>query len=291
MQNLQYTPTEELQTMYLHCAKIITTRTLLTTNYLFHLAYVLTPVGREAARQLQLDSILHHVTAEGGEEEEVSPEDMAIRREIGPYCVRPGIFDELDEDDNGDVLTDPLDEGETPVNEDHSEADLEEEVEDVGIGEEESESPSFDEMANRTLFELSVLGLDEILLQYSFRYEGVDDQYHISPEQCQNTKAAFQQFVSASGEELTLRPNNETNRFPWGFHDCMDEGWRILSEIALRLQSLVCNEAVSERTNSAIKRVLGLFRLKMGHDPLLQRLTVARHGPPPPADGAELATD
>jgi hypothetical protein len=49
---------------------------------------------------------------------------------------------------------------------------------------------------------------------------------------------------------------------------------------------LTCNEAVSERTNGSMRRLLAPFRLKMGRDVLLSRLTIAKHaGAEPPRGG------
>jgi hypothetical protein len=53
--------------------------------------------------------------------------------------------------------------------------------------------------------------------------------------------------------------------------------WGVLPDIALRLEALVCNEAVSERTNGTMRRLLDPFRLKMGKEILLSRLTIAKH--------------
>jgi hypothetical protein len=52
----------------------------------------------------------------------------------------------------------------------------------------------------------------------------------------------------------------------------------ILADVAQRLETFVCNGAVTERINSAMTRMLSPFRLKMGPDVLLSRLTIAWHG-------------
>jgi hypothetical protein len=61
----------------------------------------------------------------------------------------------------------------------------------------------------------------------------------------------------------------DTYRYPWapGYDD--NGTGETLSDIALRFDVVVCNEAVSKRTNAAIKRGLSLFRLRMRRDVLL----------------------
>jgi hypothetical protein len=90
---------------------------------------------------------------------------------------------------------------------------------------------------------------------------------------------AFQEFITASPADLFLKPIRGKNRYSWAVC-CHRSGWDILGDIALRIETLVCNEAVSERTNSAMRRVLAPFRLRMGHDALLSRLTIAKHVSP-----------
>lgn len=131
-----------------------------------------------------------------------------------------------------------------------------------------------------SLWELAELGLKEILHQFSVRYDGTNGEFYISPQQAEDAIAAFQKYANAASSDLAMKGNPETNRYPWGYASSGRDGWRVLTDIARRLEALVGNEAVSERTNSAMKRLLAPFRLKMGHGILISRLTLARHGAP-----------
>jgi hypothetical protein len=62
------------------------------------------------------------------------------------------------------------------------------------------------------------------------------------------------------------------NRFSW---NAVSPGpWRILAEIARRLDCCSASEAVSERTNNKIKRMLGSYRRQTGKELVLRRVHI-----------------
>jgi hypothetical protein len=141
-----------------------------------------------------------------------------------------------------------------------------------------------------SLFEQAEAGLWEVLHQYSRAHPPETEEFYISEDQAELVMGAFQEFANAAPSDLRLKPSGDDaspRRYNWTWPAPGGDGWRILTDIARRVEALVCNEAVSERTNSAMKRLIAPFRLKMGHGVLLSRLTLSRHGAPggprPPA--------
>jgi hypothetical protein len=120
-------------------------------------------------------------------------------------------------------------------------------------------------------------GLREILLQF-----------HVNPAEMEEIIGSFQNYIAAATTDLCLKPLPKKNRYGWIISKYHDEIHETLSDIAQRLEALVCNEAITERTNSAMKRMLSPFRLRMSSRVLLSRMTIARHGNAelPKADGS-----
>jgi hypothetical protein len=103
------------------------------------------------------------------------------------------------------------------------------------------------------------------------------DQFGLSPTEIDEVLGSFQNFLMVAPTDLFLKPTPKTNRYEWAMVGDSEQIHQILADVAQRLEALVCNEAVTERTNSATKRMLSTFRLKMGPDILLSRLTIAWH--------------
>jgi hypothetical protein len=174
-----------------------------------------------------------------------------------------------------------------PIDEDGQDI-LESEEEDRGtISPESMADTDFLEDENVAPFDLPLhieaeKGLQEILLQF-----------HVSPAEMDEIIGSFQNFIAAAPTDLCLKPLPKTNRYGWMVSKYHDEIHETLSDIAMRLEALVCNEAVTERTNSAMKRILSPYRLRMSPRVLLSRLTIARHGSvkPPILDGSTGTVD
>jgi hypothetical protein len=103
-------------------------------------------------------------------------------------------------------------------------------------------------------------------------------QYKVDTEDFQRVIGRFQGFLVEAPSDLPMKPIPKKDRYPWAVVGKIDAEWGILADIAMRFEALVCNEAVSERTNGMMRRFLCPFRLRMGRKTLLSRLTVAKHG-------------
>jgi hypothetical protein len=104
------------------------------------------------------------------------------------------------------------------------------------------------------------------------------NQFGLSPTEIHEVLGSFQNFLVVAPTDLFLKPISKANRSGWVLAGDSEEIHEILADVAQRLEALICNEAVTESINSAMKRMLSPFRLKMGPDALLSRLTIARHG-------------
>jgi hypothetical protein len=93
---------------------------------------------------------------------------------------------------------------------------------------------------------------------------------------CHVTLSAFQRYSSVPGRYLPMN-EDETERYPWMVL-LRNVPWTSLAVIGLRLESLLCNEAVTERTNGTMRRFLSPLRMRMGRAPLSARLMLAKHG-------------
>jgi hypothetical protein len=219
--------------------------------------------------------------------------------------LHPPVFGSSSDDDEGDLLQtgiidDPLDpeDGDdddlaeygdhgVPEGGDNAdtvcESDDDEDSFDPANEREESDTVPREEFLNGfaqgpPLYAQAESGLVEILQQYSREHSPESADCYITTEEADDALAAFQDFCNTAKSDLRLKGNYETNRYNWTTTASLGDGGSVLRDIARRLEVLVCNEAVSERTNSAMKRLLAPFRLKMGRDVLLSRLTLARHG-------------
>jgi hypothetical protein len=100
----------------------------------------------------------------------------------------------------------------------------------------------------------------------------------------------FQEYIRNTDHDLHLKPIPNLNQSAWMTARGKNAFWAVLSAIALRFESLVCNEGVTERTNGTMKRLLSPFRLNMGGDVLLARMNLSKHMPPGSATGVCIAS-
>jgi hypothetical protein len=103
------------------------------------------------------------------------------------------------------------------------------------------------------------------------------NQYEISAQEQQNICAIFQQYITTAPRDLNIKPIDDNKRYPWAIVHQRQDGWEILADIALRLEVLVCREAISECTNGMMRRILAPSSLRMGRKTLLSRLMIAKH--------------
>jgi hypothetical protein len=137
-------------------------------------------------------------------------------------------------------------------------------MEDVEVEEDESEllkqdfpeisqSQEEEETGERALwggFENEAeMGLQEVLGQFGFEDATVA-----------STLAKSQRSVSITSDELPMKQEQDSARYSWMILLQTEASWRNLADIALRLESLLCNEAVTERTNANARSALKLRR-------------------------------
>jgi hypothetical protein len=104
------------------------------------------------------------------------------------------------------------------------------------------------------------------------------DQFGSSLTEIDEVLGSFQNFLVVAPTDRFLKPIPKANRYAWAMAGDSEQIHEILADVVQRLEALVCSEAVTERTNSVMKRMLSPLRLKMGPDVLLSRLTIAWHG-------------
>jgi hypothetical protein len=102
-------------------------------------------------------------------------------------------------------------------------------------------------------------------------------QYKTSAEEQQAILAIFQEYVTTAPWDLNMKPICDNKRYPWAIVPQRHDGWEMLADIALRLEALVCSDAISERTNGMMRRILAPSSLRMGRKTLLSRLIIPKH--------------
>jgi hypothetical protein len=245
---------EPLKQMYLHSAAIISKRVFAKSGYPFQLAYVFTPFGREYARN-QIGNPHQHQISPSMDDEDHDPSDR----------VGFGLAGDPNDSDCEEDLLRRADDTSDQIRDDNSALrDPQEEPDE----EESDDDPDYGGISY--ICRQAEQGLKEILVQYQIP----------EPSETEEIIGIFQYYVTASPADLRLKPIPDKNRYAWGVMKAEEGPWAVLADIALPVETLVCNEAVSERTNGTMRRLLAPLRLKMGRDILLSRLTIFRHGDP-----------
>jgi hypothetical protein len=240
--------------VYRKFEEIIRERVLNTTNYLFQLAYVMTPEGRLRARS---------------EKRQKPAGPMPFHVQFPPSSSLPGGKDPrasrfYEEFDHRPALDDLVNEGLVEV---EAETDgLDDMVIDIEmVDRDDMRLPAVDGLGAQ-----AEKGLREIL-----------EQFGIEEEKMEAVIGVFQQYIQVAPIDLTLKPapagRDRKPLYSWTAAPTED-GWPILADIGMRLSSLVCSEAISERTNSQMRRILSPFRMRMAPRTLLARMNVGKHG-------------
>jgi hypothetical protein len=260
--------------VYNDFAEIVSKATIGSENGLFQLAYVLTPQGRAELRKTFFGRETGEVHDEAAEKtteetaEKTAEETAGEEEEDDDPVIRPALHvssgsDDMDEAD--DVLADPQNDENDSDEAGALQRDPNTEPEDWGdFGEVLSECGS-----SCDLWEQAKVGLTEFMTQFDVAK---------SEAQLSHVHAMLQHYVNTADNELELKADPIVkNVYCWlAFAD--DREWATLADLALRFEALVCSEAISERTNGEIRRILGTRRLRMGKDVLMSRMTVAKHG-------------
>jgi antitoxin component HigA of HigAB toxin-antitoxin module len=106
------------------------------------------------------------------------------------------------------------------------------------------------------------------------------DQFRLNAAEIDEIIGSFQNFIVATQQIFFFffEADSQKNRYVWAISHDNEQIHEILSDVDQRLEDLMCNEFVTERTNSTMKRMLSPFRLRMSPDVLLPQLTIASHG-------------
>jgi hypothetical protein len=243
---------EPIKIMYIHAAAVIKRRAFEKSNFLFQLACVLTHLGREETRIMTHASQQYHSDDLLEDEDD---EDHGPRCHFG-FAMPTDSLDSEDEDDLRKVMEDAGDENE------------EKETDEIESDNVESDDDNHDDEKESDLYFEAEQGLKEIPFQYQIR----DDR------RVKEIIGIFQYCMTASPCDLRLKPIPDRNRYQSAVMATEPGPMGIRGDIGLRLKALACNEAVSERTNGIMRRLLAPLRLKMGRDIPLSRLIIAKHG-------------
>jgi hypothetical protein len=242
----------DLRQVYLDFERIVRERVLETSRLFFQFAYVMTPEGRLRARAERPPHVFVF---------EKNWDNKEFKKEMHVTCSldelrRLGYVDDEDELELEEALGDV--QGAPVVSEqDHEPLDNN-----------QRRCPA----AGQGIGAAAEGGLCEILKQFG-----------ITKTERELVVGAFQWYMEAAPEKLPLKPgpgvagSKKKSVYSWSAAPD-EEGWRIVADIGLRLVPLVCSEAISERTNSQMRRFLSPYRMRMGKGVLLARMNIAKHG-------------
>jgi hypothetical protein len=243
------------------------------TNFLFQLGYVLTPAGRLEARNelcpwLNDPASILPTQDAYSETSSSTGSDLDDSEVEAPTEITGTQESEEDMLDVGEDIGDTDEPGLVDIDAEYDEnCELPEHEESPMNDQANPVDAASDDRLVGALYNDAEKGLREIL-----------DQFRLSPDRAEIILARFQEYIAMTAADLPMKIIANTNRYPWMVVLKLDSSWAALGEIALRFESLVCNEAVTERTNGRIRRFLSPFRMRMGHAALSARLLLARHG-------------
>jgi hypothetical protein len=231
--------------IYKSAVQMIRRFTLDSTYNLLQLAYVLTPDGYKSAKlQLRQPQAFAH------DDEQVIEDDLVLEDFL------PQLADHED--------------GETDET-----SDDEREVEMAVEEEDRADPPELDEpivthhgsrLEVRELYSCTNLvararqGLQRITVQFQMDSEEEASLYQ-----------AFDAFLADKDRNLQLSASLDGERFLWEVTPAYHPGVALLSDIALRLEPIICSEAASERTIGQQRRHLAPHRMRTNTDLLLAR--------------------
>jgi hypothetical protein len=143
--------------------------------------------------------------------------------------------------------------------------ETEEDSEDVGDGK------AFDEISER-------LPPNALYNEAEDGLRAVVGQFRLVSDRAEATIARFQEYISMTAADRPMKRLPSTNQYAGMVVLQLDFSWRTLGAIALRLEALVCNEAVTERTNGRIRRFLSPLHMRIGHASLSARRLISKDG-------------
>jgi hypothetical protein len=102
-------------------------------------------------------------------------------------------------------------------------------------------------------------------------------QFQIDETQIDEIIGIFQDYMTASSFNLRIKSIPRKIAMHGELWNVTIIHQVTLSDIALRIETPVRNEAVSEWTNGTMSRLLAPLRLRMGRETLLLRLILSKH--------------
>jgi hypothetical protein len=102
------------------------------------------------------------------------------------------------------------------------------------------------------------------------------NQFGVPQEEREEIHGLFEWYLTGALRDLGFSPIPDQNRFAWRLR-LSNPRWRFIADLGERLDALVSSEAITERTNGVMRRMIAPQRMRMGHRMLLWHLNVARH--------------
>jgi exonuclease III len=99
------------------------------------------------------------------------------------------------------------------------------------------------------------------------------NQFGVPQEEREEIHGVFEWYVIGAFLDLGFNPIPDQNRFAWRLRLSTPRR-RFIADLGERLDALVSSEAITERTNGAMHRMIAPQRMRMSHRVLLN---VARH--------------
>jgi hypothetical protein len=248
--------TEDISEIYTRAISVIQLYTLDSTHDLIQLAHVLTPRGCECARKQLMREI---GTSQGrGVDRHGGESDIVLT--LATFTGQLADHEKVIEDDSSVVLERYIDRG--PIEEEDNNEEIPEEddpeiAENVIVQVRNIGCPCTD------LFQRARNGLERIITQFRFNQAERSD-----------ILGALDRLVSQPEEQLGVTRTVDRERFCWLSLPRIHPEFILLSEIALRLEPLICSEAPSERTIGQQRRFLTPHRTRTNTDLLLARTEI-----------------
>jgi hypothetical protein len=253
---------EQVASVYQTAVESVRMYTMESTNNLMHLAYILTPDGRNEARAQLLAAI-------GQEQDEAVPGTPDGEGEWVMQVMRDWLelasFDSQSAPDD-DVKTITAD------GEEDGEVISEEAGEDLSEADDDTEIPITDMVILPVHHEQHPW--KEITARSREALEQIADQFDYRSAQHERLMAVFDGYVTMDEAELPLSRTMDRRRYTWLSTSALGANYAELSEIALRLEPAICSEAPSERTIGQQRRFLSSHRIRTKSDLLLARTTL-----------------
>jgi hypothetical protein len=257
-----YVFSDRVRGMFRDCANFVRDRVLNTTDNLFQLAYVMTPEGRARVRKELIAGKQLPVPVDEGAQS-IPSSSAPIKDPKEEYDAEMTEIPSLDElvkagwVDNDD--------------------DMESEEAILVAGNDDDDEE--DEYVDKKERKRRLADPEGLAAGAEKGLRLILEQFKIEGENLVAVMGAYQSYTTDASEILPIKPdpNKIPSVYSWAAAP-NTYGWVVLANIGMRLAVLPCSEAISERTNSQMRRLLSPYRLRMGKEILLARMVLSKHG-------------